>query len=166
MSDSSINSTDAGIYKTPYSCQIFWNATFTAPTTTYLKIATASSTNCVEDYDSSPNSDMFNQSSQRIDIKKDGLYWVHGFIYSSGAGNNIKRWVRTYIDGAANAFMGGQRAGGTDSDTGIYGLELLSLNSGQHVELYAHLGSVAVTVGSASAEISCRFSVNYLSDAL
>ncbi len=158
MSYSFYQSSDQFTYRRPYSCEILWDVAQTSTVNVNQKILTSSSTNCTEIFDTSPNKDMFNQSSQRIDIKKDGLYLLKAKVYTVSSGN--KRWTMFYVNGTRLIYAQGFLGGGTTSDTVNVGSVWADLNSGDFAELY-FTGSATNNLGTTDSLLSNRFTVIY-----
>ncbi len=162
MSDNWIDS--EGTFLRPFSCKMHWNVTFSSPATTFFKIATVSSTNCLQDYDTSPSSNMFNQSSQRIDIQRTGIYRIITKSYQASA-SNVKNWEVLNVNGSRVRRMAGTLAGFTASNVMRMADTFIELTSGDNIEFFVHLGTTAgLTVGSTNSELWNTFAAIYQGD--
>ena len=159
MSDTWYSSEDHGIYPPPYSCLMYWNIAQTSPANTNQKILTASTTNCLKLYDTSPLRTMYNQTSQRIDIVLDGVYVLYGRVYYTSTDN--QRWIMFYVNGSRESYCSGhQSGGGLGNDyTVISGTRVATLSSGDYVELYCS-GSETNDLGAFDVNFSNNLGVH------
>ena len=146
-------------FQLPYSCQLAWDASFMSGTSSTVKIETLPA-NCLTIFDTSPATNMADDTNQKVVIRKAGKYLVHGFVYHAAIA--LTRDIRTFVDTFAGPILESRAKGGIGTDCAMSGISYDVYDVDQELELFAFLSNADIVVGDASEDLNCRYTVIFI----
>ena len=149
----------------PYCAQLHWDITFGTTVATWVKLATTPTSGCKVGFDTSPSSNMANDSLQRIDIKQDGVYHVIMEYYIPNS-VNPQTWQVIYKNASAEQYMTGQLPSFDGVNVMRSADAFMVLEDGDYLEAYIFLDNLNITCGSTNSELWNTFTVLFMGNEL